>query len=150
MKLIERLRKLKRKKVLINPRFQLKFILFSTLVSLFAILVMYLSCYYFFWELRHLGRQLGLPSESVFFQYIETQQSVMNGITVVTSSVLFFGIFLVGLVYSHRIAGPVFRLERHMRGIASGKELTKIKFRTKDYFPELAEALNEMVVRLKK
>ena len=140
----ENLKKLKRKKVLINPRFQLIFILFTVLISLFAVLIMYMSSFYFFWKLGQVGIGLGLPSDSVFFEYIMNQKMMMNHITGVTSVLLFSVIFVAGLFYSHRIAGPLLRLERHMRSIAGGRELSKIKFRRGDLFPELSVAFNEM------
>jgi methyl-accepting chemotaxis protein len=51
----------------------------------------------------------------------------------------------VSVLYSHRIAGPVFRLARNMEEIGSGDLTVVTRLRGKDQLVELAEDLNSMV-----
>ncbi len=54
-------------------------------------------------------------------------------------------IYYLGLRTSHKIAGPVFALERRMDGLASGDLATRLQFRQGDHFKETADKLNSTV-----
>jgi methyl-accepting chemotaxis protein len=55
------------------------------------------------------------------------------------------GISLVSLFLSHRIAGPIYRLERSVEEIAKGNLSLKITLRRKDELKELATSMNAMI-----
>lgn len=140
----------RRKKFLINPRFQLTCVYYMSAISGIAITILYLSNFYFFWKFQKMGADLGIPGNSVFFQFIGGQRVLMNDITVITSIVLLILIFIVGILFSHRISGPIHRLETHMRRIADGTGHDHVRFRKSDYFPELAEAFNLAIDKVTK
>lgn len=71
-------------------------------------------------------------------------------ITSVSYIAVIFLLAYLGLVISHRIAGPVYRLGRHMEGLNAGKPITAIRFRKDDHFPEIAEEYNKLLERLAK
>jgi hypothetical protein len=48
---------------------------------------------------------------------------------------------------SHRFAGPIFSLRRAMREVAEGKPPRKLKFRNGDFWHELSEDFNAVLVR---
>lgn len=52
------------------------------------------------------------------------------------------------LRFTHRFAGPVVRLRRMMKELASGQEVPHLKFRDGDYWPELAEQFNVIAQQL--
>lgn len=67
-------------------------------------------------------------------------------------AVLFLGVLCVGiisLIYSHRIAGPVYRLTKAIETLQAGKESGSIKLRPADEFQELADSLEKLRVMLK-
>ena len=51
----------------------------------------------------------------------------------------------VGLVISHRTAGPMFQFMRVFRDIKAGKTETRLSLRPGDDFREVAQAFNEMM-----
>jgi hypothetical protein len=58
-------------------------------------------------------------------------------------------VFVVDTVkISHRFAGPIFSLRRAIREIAQGKPARKLKFRTEDFWHDLSEDFNAMLVHL--
>jgi hypothetical protein len=58
-------------------------------------------------------------------------------------------VFVVDTVkISHRFAGPIFSLRRAIREITQGKPPRKLKFRTNDFWHELSEDFNAMLVHL--
>lgn len=58
-------------------------------------------------------------------------------------------VFIVDTIkISHRFAGPVFALRRAIREIVQGKPPRKLKFRRQDFWKELADDYNAMLLRL--
>ncbi len=55
------------------------------------------------------------------------------------------GIATIHLFYSHRIAGPIYRLGVETARIAQGNLLGTISFRRKDSLTDMADLLNDMV-----
>jgi methyl-accepting chemotaxis protein len=53
---------------------------------------------------------------------------------------------LVFIVHSHRIAGPLFRLQRDIQELSGGDFTRRLNFRTTDELHELAEALNAYTI----
>jgi signal transduction histidine kinase len=52
------------------------------------------------------------------------------------------------LVLSNRLAGPIFRLIRHMDEVARGGSPNPISFRSRDFNPDLAETYNRLLARI--
>lgn len=57
-------------------------------------------------------------------------------------------VFILSILITHTIAGPVYRLEQTSKGIATGDLSIITRLRPRDEFKELADAFNEMVVSL--
>ena len=61
----------------------------------------------------------------------------------------FFGLFWFGLVLSNRIAGPIYRIQRHMQEMIDGKPVPPtVHLRKKDYFQEVAQTYNELLKKI--
>ncbi|MFH1665197.1 MAG: hypothetical protein ABIA77_03520 [Candidatus Omnitrophota bacterium] len=58
-------------------------------------------------------------------------------------------VILIGLVLSHRTAGPMFSIRMFLRNVESGNYDNYLKLRKQDEFHDLAESLNHLVCRLK-
>jgi methyl-accepting chemotaxis protein len=54
------------------------------------------------------------------------------------------GVTLLGILYSHRIAGPLVRVKQYAATLGEGRFSERIGFRTKDVIHSLASVLNEM------
>lgn len=69
----------------------------------------------------------------------------------ISASFLFFllGSCLLGVIFSHRIAGPIFALKRTIRSILNGEDV-ELNFRNRDEFRELVDSFNEMVRSLRR
>ena len=63
--------------------------------------------------------------------------------------VSFLWIF-VGIMASHRIAGPVFRMKRYLDSVADGNYSERLTLRKKDELKDLADAINRLVDKLGK
>jgi len=54
------------------------------------------------------------------------------------------GVALLGILYSHRIAGPLFRVRQYAALLGEGRFGARISFREKDALHSLSSVLNEM------
>jgi methyl-accepting chemotaxis protein len=140
----------KRKVFLINPRFQLSFMAWMVGISFVVIATFYAANWWFFRKFWEQGQALGLPPDHVFFEFLRDQRHEMDWIFVGTAAVAFVAVCLIGLVLSHRVAGPLYRLHKHMKDVADGKTTEEVRFRTKDHFLELSDAFNAQLARMKK
>jgi len=52
---------------------------------------------------------------------------------------------LMGLRFSHRIAGPMYRFEKTFRDVRRGQRITSVKLREHDEFKEVAGELSRML-----
>lgn len=138
-----------RKVLIINRSFQYRFLLFMFTVLFVTAISFYTAIFLFFLKFQKIGDSIGLSSDHVFFRFISEQQQSMNVVFLITLIIvtIFFG--FLGLIFSNWIAGPLYRLNRHMTDISEGKEISPVKFRNNDFFPELAITFNHMIGQLK-
>ena len=59
-------------------------------------------------------------------------------------------IILVAIFYSHKIAGPVYRLKMILSGYLAGEEIKDVKFRSTDFIPGVSKFFNEFFKSQKK
>ena len=139
----------RRKVYLINPRFQWRFIGFMAVVSLLAIAILFVSNVLFFRNMTQEALGAGLAPDNPYFDFLKEQKSALSMLYFGVSAVAFVVMMGLGVLYSHRIAGPLYRLNQHMKAIADGAEPSPVNFRKRDQFQELVESFNAMIARLK-
>ncbi|MEE4192431.1 MAG: hypothetical protein V2I66_12690 [Halieaceae bacterium] len=138
----------KRTNFLVLPGFQLRFMMYIIGFALFGIIVLYASNHIYFQRLIGQGQQLGLAPDHVYFEFVNQQREVLNATFVLVAALVLGGLVLVGLVLSHKIAGPIYRIQLHLREVREqGASSTPLAFRDGDFFPEVAELVDELVSR---
>ena len=66
--------------------------------------------------------------------------------TFIIASIFSITVLIVyGLYLSNRVAGPLFKLTKHLSDYRNGREYTDIQFREKDFFPDLAKSINDSI-----
>ena len=139
----------RRRTYLINPRFQWRFIGFMATVSVLAISMLYVSNILFFRNMEHEALSVGLTPDNPYFDFLKEQKSTLSMLYFGVSGLVFVLMMGLGILYSHRIAGPLYHLDRKMRRIAGGEEPSPLQFRRRDQFLELTESFNAMVGKLR-
>ena len=134
------------KRILLNKSFQLKMIgAFGGLIVLASSAYAF-AVYMFFDKFITLGNKIGVDPNHVFWKFMDRQQESMYtafGITFIVTLILFL---FIGFKFSHKVAGPLYRLNEHLKSIAENNgELKEIKFRDGDFFKEIEENFNEVV-----
>lgn len=134
----------RRKKYLINKRFQLNFMAYMIGMTMLAILFFYAGKEFFFWKFFHMGKEMGLSPNHISYVFMEQQKALLDILFIYSSLLTFVVLFFVGLRVSNRVAGPLYSLRKHMDEMAEGTLEKEIHFRKKDYFQELAISFNRI------
>ena len=135
----------KRGRFLVLPSFQIKFMAYILVFSAFGLVVLYGSNAFYFDRLVSEGREMGLAPDHIYFQFIDQQRSLLNSVFVTVSAIVFGGLVIAGVYLSHRIAGPVYRIQCYLQEFYETGQPGRIKFRDGDFFPEIAELVNALV-----
>lgn len=139
-------RRFRRRTFLINPGFQLRFMLYVVAFVLIGFGVMYVGNYYYLSAVYEMGRELDLDSSHPYFEFIDMQKLLLQKVYLGVSAASFAVIMTSGLFLSHRIAGPIYRIVSYMDEVVSGKtNMRPVKLREGDFFPEIADALNKVI-----
>lgn len=133
---------------LINPEFQMKFMVYVVSCTLGAMSLVYFSQHYFFNQFYQKGEDLGLADNHPFFLLLNQQQEQLTQIFFVTTIIVCFAVSLWALFFSHRIAGPFHRLEKYFLDASQNKSLPlrPLAFRDDDFFQEIPEAINQLLL----
>jgi signal transduction histidine kinase len=125
---------------LINTKFQLaftaKFALISTLFSAF------------------IGFQLYAIVWPVISPFVPEQTMVFIKHQIIFRGILFLSlaallIIVIAIVISHRVAGPIFSMERTIDKIVRGEKVEFVRLRKNDEFKGLAEKINGLITIIK-
>jgi methyl-accepting chemotaxis protein len=55
---------------------------------------------------------------------------------------------VVGIFMTHRVAGPVYRIESDIERVLAGEKGVRVHLRRHDSFPDLAEKVNQLIERI--
>ncbi len=81
-------------------------------------------------------------------QQVEQLLSIMLPPLLVNDIAIMALAVVVGIVSTHRVAGPVYRMQSDIERVLSGQLHTRVRLRRGDAFPGLAEKVNELIERL--
>jgi len=113
-----------------------RFLLLSILFALFIAFEVYISI----WPIvmAYVPKDLiGLIRHQLLFR------SILFAVPII------FIIGIIVIIFSHRIAGPIYNIEQKLKKLADGEDAGSIKLRKGDEFQELAEAINKLIPMLK-
>ncbi len=132
----------RRRRTLIQPRLQLW--LTGAFVGLSALAL--LLQFALFTNAVH-GIALELPSDG------EIMMEAFSGdmlVVLAVSGLVFLPLtFLIGVLLTFRIAGPLCRIERFLLAVAEGESVPDVQLRRKDRLASLADAVNLATARLR-
>lgn len=134
-----------RKKYIINPKFQYNLIGKFLFLALLNSTVLYGFIWYFFYNFKSEAIQMGLNKKHIFFKFINELQGDFNLIFFIALFTSMIILFIFGVLVSHKIAGPLYRLKTHLNEASTLNDLSTVKFREKDYFRDIEESLNNLV-----
>ena len=130
-----------------EPRFQMRFLTFLVAGSVIQILATVFILYYFLSQnYLFLVKYAGLDTQIT--QLLSHELRVLIAVIGLTFAIYLVGTVVLGVLFSHRIAGVIYALKRTIHAIEEGQDV-KLNLREKDEFQDLVNAFNAMVERLK-
>ena len=131
-----------RKSLFINRSAQRKFLLVLSVSMVLPALFVGGALYYLIFTLA--AEQLGVP-ESIACNLFPVIEKI-NLILLVGIPPLFTLLILWGMILSHRFAGPLLRLEREIRDMASRGDFgRRLRVRKNDDLRPIADAVNTLL-----
>ncbi|MFT3771946.1 MAG: HAMP domain-containing protein [Minicystis sp.] len=82
--------------------------------------------------------------------FLAKQQQTLLGGLVATLAVLVLCVGLMGIVFTHKVAGPVYKMKRLLREVGAGKLVVRERLRKGDELQHFFEAFEKMVEELRK
>lgn len=127
-----------RKIFLINPQFQLKLSLYISLIVFLTGLIYPITINQIF---DVLISKFTLSNPEIAQHYAQQRTQIL-----IYLSLMHLGFSLVTfcacIFLSHKIAGPIYKLQKFLRGIRENQPREKLYFRKGDYFLEVADDVN--------
>lgn len=77
------------------------------------------------------------------------QQSLLGGL-VAMLTILVLGVGVLGVVFTHKVAGPIFKMKRLLRDVGAGKLVVRERLRKGDELQHFFEVFEKMVEELRK
>ncbi|MCM8771903.1 MAG: hypothetical protein NC922_02320 [Candidatus Omnitrophica bacterium] len=134
----------RRKRYLINKSVQ--FILSGVTIYLIVLFVIFVAGLTYYITLNTILSQLELENKLISaHEIVKTINSILIKKIGLICFIFLLITFYLEIRILHRIAGPLYRIEKVLRELAQGKNVEKIKLRKKDFYKSLADAVNEVI-----
>ena len=130
----------RREIVVVNPRLQYKYLVLpllialTTAVSLLVLFIIQAGVFRGFAE--------GDPDLAAAVSRVQLYSTIIAAAVLIAHVVL---VLLLGLVVSHKVAGPIFRIKKSLEDVAGGNLNVRIHLRPGDQLTDVADAFNHMM-----
>ena len=135
----------RRRRFLVNRSYQLR--VTSMTVMLTLLLLVSLNVTLYVSSTRGTAEIVRVAPE--FEPFLKAQDRTMIGLIVLGSIVFLVGVFVVGILESHRTAGVVVNLRNRLDEVERGDYRTELRIRRHDNFQELMPSFNRAVRSLR-
>ena len=133
---------IKRRVRLIRPGLQLRLILTFTGVSSLALLLQYIL---FMSALTETA--VGLPNDGLLL--MEQLNGLLFGVFLTSFGMVLPTLFVIGLIMTHRIAGPIYRFEVFFNQLLGGERPKDVTLRQGDELQEFCQLINRATAPLR-
>ncbi|MBF0106799.1 MAG: hypothetical protein HQM16_15920 [Deltaproteobacteria bacterium] len=142
--------KIKRRQILVYPRFQLRLLATNIVIMLGMIIFVTFQTASSFENMLDVGHAKNFTPDHIYFNLLKSHADLLYSYLSIALVGGFVLSCLVTLIISHKMAGPLVRLRQYFEGISETGEAGAIKFRKNDYCQELVEPINRAIEKLKK
>lgn len=136
-----------RRKYLIEPDFQIKFLNFITLGVVLNLFLYVLSNLFVFYKLTSFAQTARDELNIDTLNLIESLSQDQLVILLLSSLLISAFSYGVGLVMTNRAAGPLYRINKQLDEYNETGKFVKISLREKDFFKETADKINKAIER---
>lgn len=135
---------MRRKRYFIKGSLQVKYLRLITLSMILPVLLVSGCLYYLIFNI--VAQEIAIPEyiAAILFPVIKR----VNIMILIGFPVIFMIMLLWAILLSHRIAGPIYRLQQELERISKGDFSVRIKFRRKDEIGQIAEGINKVLDKI--
>lgn len=132
-----------RLKFIIHPKFQYISIAFNLIIIITISILYNLNSYLVLKEMKDIGKNVNLPPTHPYFNFISLQMDTYWSYFYIIFPLSILISIIVTIYFSHKVVGPIVRLETYFTEIDENKKVTyDLKFRKGDMFSELPGKIN--------
>jgi signal transduction histidine kinase len=132
-----------RRKKYLGTSFQKKMLFLVFVSAVIPAVIVAVCLYYFIFHL--LALQMVFP-EAIAYNVMPVLHKV-NMVVAIALPLSLLLIWIVALELSHRVAGPIYRMEKELDERINGHKHGPIRLREKDEFKLLADKLNKLICK---
>jgi hypothetical protein len=139
-----------RRIIIINKEFQYKFSMLLLVPVAIIQFIFWIAIEFFFFKMIQFGKDHQLPIGHNYYRLLSIQKKEFMIILALSSILVAAVMFIWGIYLSHRIAGPLFKLEKYLNEAKSVEDIKSkpLFFRKKDFFLNIPKAFNQFTDRL--
>lgn len=134
--------------IFVNPKYQLRYILWVSATGLCLVFMYSLIVYHYMSENYKILVDLSPMDDSAKAQMYHELHQLLFVLGFGSLGFLIFAAIL-GLVFSHRTAGPLYHFKRVFAEIEAGNKNARVRLRPNDDFQDVAKSFNDMMDSLK-
>lgn len=139
----------KRDVFIVDNGFQFKYSILFGLSGLIISLVIFVIVFNYIKFHDGFLLKTGLDQSEEILAFFQAQQKLLFTKLLLISIIVTLLMFLIGLIISNKIAGPIFSIRRRINEISNTGDLSaRFSTRKKDEFKYLAEDLNKMMTKI--
>jgi methyl-accepting chemotaxis protein len=136
----------RRRRFLIDSRYQLRASLLTVTVVLILLFLLNLSLYSL--NRRTTAEELAIAPELESYLLSQSQSRSELNLILIGSAIFLVGTFVVGVLETHRTAGAAYQIGRSMARICDGRFTVSLHLRRSDELQEVASVFNTMAMSL--
>jgi nitrogen fixation/metabolism regulation signal transduction histidine kinase len=133
---------------IVDRSFQLKYSIFFAAIGVLICLIMAGHVFYFVHENFDIFLPNYKSNPNIMKLIMDDQKKIAIYLGALSFMLVSF-MFFIGILITHRVAGPVMVVRRKMDDLANGDFNASVHLRNNDEFKELADSFNNMVVKLR-
>ncbi len=135
---------LRRRRFLVNRRYQVR----VTAVTVGTVFVLLLALNFTLYAFNHGSTRAAIGVAPELKHYFAAQDRFQIGLTLLGSLAFLAGVFVLGILETHRTAGASFNLCRCLDQLRDGRYGIRVRLRRGDNLKEVEMAFNEMAEAL--
>jgi methyl-accepting chemotaxis protein len=142
-------KKFKRRRILINKPVQ--FVFSGITIYFILIVIIVVGGLTYFITLNTILSQLEIENKFInAYEIVKNINILLLKRTGFHILLLIILVFYLEVRFLHRIAGPLYRIEKTLKEISEGKDVEPIKLRKKDFYKTLADEVNKVIEYINK
>jgi hypothetical protein len=138
-----------RKTYFVNPRLQLQLVLGANALALISAALIAVLMFQMQSQLQNFASLASLSAAGPVVAELARNEAAITRVCLIVGAIQLVLFNAAAILLSQRIAGPLYRLERHLQKVGEGAAPDDVRFRKGDLFQSLAEACNAVMARVR-